>query len=608
MVKPSETQRSRTQSNQSAGETDEVRVRLHEAIDGALGSIREQRLMLRQVRDGGYDVALARGQWKRLAGLQGEVEQLLDGATELDASVGGSLQEKSAGVQVLLLGLAEDWGDGAAVDGRGPEKRELRKRLQEVVLQLQVILSDVGEELVALDGADLAVEAKREAVAKLQGAVGQEKQLIAVGDFGVSRKAVFLRQLHRLTLLVYRLRQLVGEPRLQGRLGQLEGVALQVQETVDGLDGEASNVVELLDDSIEVLEYRLSRFEYNRRFLFVPLPFSWFVNRYRDVSRTKSVQGRVLSGLGFSLALSGGTFAVFMMMLTVISAYSSSSGESKRQALKQHYESLVTEVSLLLSQEQEQEALKIQISGINDQIQESRPSGLVSGGSDIPVESVEPEEVADTTGENEEDVLQEAEGENTQLQSLTQMQAELLGKEREAGNLRLSSRAQIERLLEKIRVENEKKDPRDNNRILNLLAGFINDQGLLNHSRRILLAGFAGAIGSMMSILIRLDQMEKEDIKNPFLLGALKPLIGAVFGISVFAILSTRVIDILPSSFYLYEKTSEGEVPVELRGDPLGDLDSQELYKIFLVAFLAGFSERLANDTLRSVGSSRSLG
>ncbi len=101
------------------------------------------------------------------------------------------------------------------------------------------------------------------------------------------------------------------------------------------------------------------------------------------------------------------------------------------------------------------------------------------------------------------------------------------------------------------------------------------------------------------------------------MLGAFKPLIGAIFGVAVFAILSTRVIDILPSSFYLYEKQAGGPMIdvnspsaaqptlIDADRDPLGDLDSQEFYKIFLVAFIAGFSERLANDTLKSVSSHR---
>ena len=153
------------------------------------------------------------------------------------------------------------------------------------------------------------------------------------------------------------------------------------------------------------------------------------------------------------------------------------------------------------------------------------------------------------------------------------------------------------------------------NRFLRTIASFINNESLLNHLRRIILAAFAGAIGSMMSILIRLDKLDEENIKNPFLLGALKPVIGAVFGIAIFAILSTRVIDILPSNFYLYERPpgslmNGDNTPVASQtgltatsGDPLGNLDSQEFYKIFLIAFIAGFSERLASDTLKSVSS-----
>jgi hypothetical protein len=102
--------------------------------------------------------------------------------------------------------------------------------------------------------------------------------------------------------------------------------------------------------------------------------------------------------------------------------------------------------------------------------------------------------------------------------------------------------------------------------------------------------------------------MDGKNVKNPFMVGALKPVIGAVFGIVTFMILSTNVIDFMPANFRLHSRPAsmpgnpaDPATDVITVRDPLGELDSQELYKIFLVAFLAGFSERLASDTLRSV-------
>ncbi|MEO0409389.1 MAG: hypothetical protein AAF289_18760, partial [Cyanobacteria bacterium P01_A01_bin.135] len=87
-------------------------------------------------------------------------------------------------------------------------------------------------------------------------------------------------------------------------------------------------------------------------------------------------------------------------------------------------------------------------------------------------------------------------------------------------------------------------------------------------------------------------------LNTPFALGFLKPFIGAVFGVIVFAVLSTKVVDILPAGFNIHEEVPEGTALQ--RRDPLGNIDSQEIYKIFVAAFIAGFSERLANDTLRA--------
>ncbi|MGB5811729.1 MAG: hypothetical protein WBG86_14425, partial [Polyangiales bacterium] len=144
---------------------------------------------------------------------------------------------------------------------------------------------------------------------------------------------------------------------------------------------------------------------------------------------------------------------------------------------------------------------------------------------------------------------------------------------------------------------------------IDTLAGPLQDPVLLKHSRRLAIAAFAGALGSIMSILIRLDHVDEQNVRNPFVVGALKPVIGAVFGIVIFMVLTTNVIDFMPANFRLHDHTvqsmdasASGPASLAAGVDPLGDLDSQELYKIFLVAFIAGFSERLAGDTLRSVG------
>lgn len=389
---------------------------------------------------------------------------------------------------------------------------------------------------------------------------------------------------------------------------------LQLQDVVHDLNLEVSHLPELLANNLSVLEQRLSPFEYDRHVGFITLPASWFVNCYRTVALMKSVQGRVLSGLGFSLALSGVIFIICMVPLTLVSGYASRSEDGIRKVLAEKQKVFTEEVTDLLKLERERSSLQSEITTINEQ---------------MTVESTierEQKEISPEDRSLSDQQAQLIENQAKKEGEIQETKADIAAKLKEIDSLYfiLSNESGLAAAQTSasflVKPDNSLGETtieaKNDSKTLTSLANFITDQGLLNHSRRILLAAFAGAIGSMMSILIRLDQMDKENIKNPFLLGALKPLIGAVFGISVFAILSTRVIDILPSSFYLYDSqisTARGETgPVtslgELRSDPLGDLDSQELYKIFLVAFLAGFSERLANDTLKSVGSSRSLG
>ncbi|NEQ44784.1 MAG: hypothetical protein F6K00_14965 [Leptolyngbya sp. SIOISBB] len=101
-----------------------------------------------------------------------------------------------------------------------------------------------------------------------------------------------------------------------------------------------------------------------------------------------------------------------------------------------------------------------------------------------------------------------------------------------------------------------------------------------------------------MSILLRLDKLDDENLNHPYALGCLKPFIGAVFGVVMFTILSTKVVDVLPAGFDIHAAAPNGATTRQYR-DPLGGIDSQEVYKIFVAAFIAGVSERLANDTLK---------
>lgn len=95
----------------------------------------------------------------------------------------------------------------------------------------------------------------------------------------------------------------------------------------------------------------------------------------------------------------------------------------------------------------------------------------------------------------------------------------------------------------------------------------------------------AGALGSVISILIRLDEYKDTDYKGssaPILVGFAKPLIGTAFGLLLFTILSSNILPII-------------KVPDSGTTQQSSDI---RYYFFFSVAFMVGFSERLAKDII----------
>jgi hypothetical protein len=98
----------------------------------------------------------------------------------------------------------------------------------------------------------------------------------------------------------------------------------------------------------------------------------------------------------------------------------------------------------------------------------------------------------------------------------------------------------------------------------------------------------AGAVGAVVSVLQRINSGHFDleyDVGRAYVrfLGALRPLIGAIFGLALYFAISSRIITLF-------------ELP---HGGTTG-----RLYALLVVAFLAGFSERWAQDTLTSLAPS----
>ena len=100
-------------------------------------------------------------------------------------------------------------------------------------------------------------------------------------------------------------------------------------------------------------------------------------------------------------------------------------------------------------------------------------------------------------------------------------------------------------------------------------------------SALLILSAMAGATGSVVSIVLRLDQYRNPKYKEtllPVFVGAFKPAIGAFFGIFVFALISSALL------------------PITVSKDETKPINR---WLAFLaISFVVGFSERLANDVV----------
>jgi hypothetical protein len=95
----------------------------------------------------------------------------------------------------------------------------------------------------------------------------------------------------------------------------------------------------------------------------------------------------------------------------------------------------------------------------------------------------------------------------------------------------------------------------------------------------------AGTLGAFVSVMARIGSGQfrlDHDVgrRFPIFLGALRPLIGAIFGVALYFAVTSSLLDVF-----------------KLPTDP-----NERFYFLLVIAFLAGFSERWARDTLLSFG------
>lgn len=120
------------------------------------------------------------------------------------------------------------------------------------------------------------------------------------------------------------------------------------------------------------------------------------------------------------------------------------------------------------------------------------------------------------------------------------------------------------------------------------------------------LAIISGSLGSITSILTRLNEYKDEE-KNyegnalPVTIGFVKPLIGGFLGLFIFCLFNSSL---SPGDIMVPISSSENEVQeAEENNHPLTDdeIELRYIYNIFVICFVAGFSERWAKDIISQV-------
>ena len=95
----------------------------------------------------------------------------------------------------------------------------------------------------------------------------------------------------------------------------------------------------------------------------------------------------------------------------------------------------------------------------------------------------------------------------------------------------------------------------------------------------------AGTLGALVSVMTRIGSGQFRldyDVgrRYPIFLGALRPVIGGIFGLTLYFAVTSSLLDLF-------------KLPTD---------DKRRFYFLLVIAFLAGFSERWARDTLLSIG------
>jgi hypothetical protein len=259
--------------------------------------------------------------------------------------------------------------------------------------------------------------------------------------------------------------------------------------------------------------------------------FGYLINRFIDAQRSPSTPLKVISGLIFALIVYGTIASAITCLLLIYSLYSSSR---------------IADDSPIADQI---DSLKKDISSIDVVIEDRLNSSKLNNS----IISVKPPIVGSSKG-------------NKAKPAITTESAKLKGTEE---LYRIKDNLQSKLTSTQDSLKTFKSDSAKNIKTI----------------IEVLLVISAGTLGSIVSILIRIEDFQDKkylDRLVPFLIGAFKPIIGASFAAFFFALISSEIVTIPSLSNQIKDEAQK----------------DKRIAFIFAVAFVVGFSERIAKDTI----------
>ncbi|MEO0410034.1 MAG: hypothetical protein AAF289_22040, partial [Cyanobacteria bacterium P01_A01_bin.135] len=421
--------------------------------------------------------------------LRQQLERLMQQVNQLE-QLQQQVDLKALGLQVYAEDLAEIRNltnqIKAALDQPDSSIKLASLNLQNAFELLQRLLSDMqADARWPKTSPSATANGSADQLQVLQLALGQQRQNLANSFVGKVLRTAIAKRLNRLAELLHRIDAL-NHPvsRLRPhRQRQLWALVHQIDQAVDRLDYREASAPDLLEDTAVFVERRLHSYEY-------PLGLGWFVNRFNDVSRSRSPQSRVLAGLSTSLAMSLALFLASFGAFSLISRRLESNVLTSlrlREERSEVLQALSQQVRLLRDKEQERAANQTSLDNLQVVPQSPTPAAVpdATPGADEAA-ALEGDEPAPEAGlapaprstEATRELLLTTDQELTaEIQDLrTTIDAQL--DEITALNTQIEQARQIEGVTSTANDEQSLKN----------LYGWLNNQQIINHLNRIILA------------------------------------------------------------------------------------------------------------------------